>query len=207
MLTQLVDAGLLDEDETGFHPHDWDDLQFESDKSTARVKAYRERKNASKRVTKKRSSNGEGNVSETLHVQRETVTVTAQDTEQSRADTEQNRTLTARVSQPTEIHAKRNGHRGQEFDELYLRFWEAVKTNRPERTIQTDYGLMWVAWCKLDGSQRVLALENVEQHTRLGMEIWCDSMAHWLYSGEYQRPPRQRRLTQAELISKAIDEA
>ena len=39
----LKDAGLLDEDETGVSPHNWDARQFKSDVSTDRVKRFRQR--------------------------------------------------------------------------------------------------------------------------------------------------------------------
>jgi len=74
-LRSLINAHLLDESpqDAGFegilvdaiHPHDWDEMQFESDSSTERVKRFRERRMKPRR----------------------NVTVTPQ--EQSRADTEQ----------------------------------------------------------------------------------------------------------------------
>jgi 5-methylcytosine-specific restriction endonuclease McrA len=46
ILAELHAAGLLDMDETGFHPHNWDDRQFKSDTSNERVKKYREKRAA-----------------------------------------------------------------------------------------------------------------------------------------------------------------
>ncbi len=43
IITELRTAGLLDEDETGFRPHNWNARQFKSDVSTSRVKSFRER--------------------------------------------------------------------------------------------------------------------------------------------------------------------
>lgn len=40
-ITRLVRAGLLDEIETGFAPHNWDKRQYKSDVSTERVKRFR----------------------------------------------------------------------------------------------------------------------------------------------------------------------
>jgi hypothetical protein len=54
VLDELVSAGLLDHNETGIHPHNWNGLQYKSDVSNERVKRYRER-----------HRNGECNVSET----------------------------------------------------------------------------------------------------------------------------------------------
>lgn len=54
VLKQLEDAGLMDHVGDSLAPHDWDEMQFESDTSTERVRAFRER-------CKKRK----GNVSET----------------------------------------------------------------------------------------------------------------------------------------------
>lgn len=45
VLERLVAAGLLDRSRSGgFHPHDWDDYQMESDSSAERTRRYRERK-------------------------------------------------------------------------------------------------------------------------------------------------------------------
>jgi len=72
ILAELHSAGLLDMDETGFRPHNWDDRQFKSDTSNERVKRHREKvRNADCNVT--------GAV---------TSTVTVAPPEQSRADTE-----------------------------------------------------------------------------------------------------------------------
>jgi hypothetical protein len=40
---ELKEAGLIDEDETGVRPHNWNGRQFKSDISTERVKQHRER--------------------------------------------------------------------------------------------------------------------------------------------------------------------
>jgi hypothetical protein len=39
----LTEAGLLDETERGLMPHDWDEMQYESDTSASRMRRYRER--------------------------------------------------------------------------------------------------------------------------------------------------------------------
>jgi hypothetical protein len=43
MLSELRAAGLVDDDERGPRPHNWDSRQFISDGSTSRVKRFRER--------------------------------------------------------------------------------------------------------------------------------------------------------------------
>lgn len=43
VLAELKEAGLIDEDEAGVRPHNWNGRQFKSDVSTERVKQYRER--------------------------------------------------------------------------------------------------------------------------------------------------------------------
>jgi hypothetical protein len=43
VLAELRTAGLIDEDERGARPHNWDERQFKSDVSTSRVKRFRER--------------------------------------------------------------------------------------------------------------------------------------------------------------------
>jgi hypothetical protein len=43
VLTELRAAGLIDDDESGAHPHNWDKRQFTSDGSTPRVQRFRER--------------------------------------------------------------------------------------------------------------------------------------------------------------------
>lgn len=42
-LDRMVAAGLFDHDDTGIHPHNWNALQYVSDRSSERVKAFRER--------------------------------------------------------------------------------------------------------------------------------------------------------------------
>jgi hypothetical protein len=44
VLTKLRTAGLIDEDERGAFPHNWNERQFKSDVSTSRVKRFRERR-------------------------------------------------------------------------------------------------------------------------------------------------------------------
>ena len=52
VLTELRAAGLIDDDERGVRPHNWDKRQFTSDGSTLRVKRFRERrKNVSPAVS------------------------------------------------------------------------------------------------------------------------------------------------------------
>jgi DNA-binding transcriptional ArsR family regulator len=64
LLSVLGECGLIDSDETGMRPHNWNARQFKSDVSNERVKRHRERKcNVTSPVT-------------------ETVTVTPPDTEQ-----------------------------------------------------------------------------------------------------------------------------
>lgn len=67
ILAALVNAGLIDKNETGFAPHNWNGRQYKSDVSTERVKRFRKR---------------ERNVSETPP---ETETDTETDTENSEA--------------------------------------------------------------------------------------------------------------------------
>jgi hypothetical protein len=43
VLDQLRAAGLVDDDEKGARPHNWDQWQFKSDVSTSRVKRFRKR--------------------------------------------------------------------------------------------------------------------------------------------------------------------
>jgi hypothetical protein len=69
ILAELHAAGLLDMDETGFHPHNWDDRQFKSDTSNERVKRYREKRR-----------NGECNVTETVTVTPPEQSITETDT-------------------------------------------------------------------------------------------------------------------------------
>jgi hypothetical protein len=44
LLTELRAADLIDDDERGTRPHNWDVRQFKSDGSTSRVKRFRERR-------------------------------------------------------------------------------------------------------------------------------------------------------------------
>lgn len=79
LIDELIVAGLVDEtEESGAQPHDWDELQFESDSSTERVRKHREGKS-------KRPRNEQRNADVTLHG---TPPETEADTEQSRAEAE-----------------------------------------------------------------------------------------------------------------------
>lgn len=52
LLADLRNAGLIVDDETGTHPHNWNGRQFKSDVSNDRVKRYRQRKcNVTETVT------------------------------------------------------------------------------------------------------------------------------------------------------------
>lgn len=74
VLVELIKAGLLDQDETGKRPHNWNARQYKSDVSNERVARYR-----------KRRGNGECNVTGNG-------TVTASETESdTEAETEQNK--------------------------------------------------------------------------------------------------------------------
>jgi hypothetical protein len=49
LLIDLIRLGLIDDTETGLKPHNWDERQFKSDVSTARVKQFRERQRNARR--------------------------------------------------------------------------------------------------------------------------------------------------------------
>jgi hypothetical protein len=90
----LVKAGLIDNCEGVFRPHNWDDRQFQSDNSTPRVKRLRERRR-----------NTQGNVSPTVACNvSETANVTPPEQSRLRADTEQSR---AEASAPIDEDLKR----------------------------------------------------------------------------------------------------
>lgn len=82
-VADMVAKRLIDVSDDGMKPHDWDDRQFQTDASTARVRAFRERRS-------KRHETVSSNVSEPLPA-------TPPDTEQNR--TEQN--TDANASAPT----------------------------------------------------------------------------------------------------------
>lgn len=86
ILAGLKNAGLIDDDETGIHPHNWTGRQFKSDVSNERVKRHRERqRNVTPTVTvtppdsdsetdsKKVLFNGNGNSSGVPHSKVEAV--------------------------------------------------------------------------------------------------------------------------------------
>lgn len=91
-ITHLVKAGLIDNVDGVFKPHNWDSRQFKSDTSTPRVKAFRDRKKvmAGKSDTVvgiNVSGNVSGNVSETSNETPPEAEAEAEsETEQSRAD-------------------------------------------------------------------------------------------------------------------------
>lgn len=78
-ITILVKAGLIDNCDGVFRPHNWDDRQFQSDSSTPRVKRLRERRR-----------NAKGNVSDGV-TRNVSETVNETPPEQSRTDSEQSR--------------------------------------------------------------------------------------------------------------------
>lgn len=63
LVTRLVKAGLIDNVDGVFIPHNWDNRQFQSDSSTDRVKKHRDKKKGN--VPGNVSSSTEGNVPET----------------------------------------------------------------------------------------------------------------------------------------------
>lgn len=65
IVTRLVGAGLLDESETGFAPHNWSARQYKSDVSTERVKRSKER-------SRERSENVGGTSPDTEQIQNRT---------------------------------------------------------------------------------------------------------------------------------------
>lgn len=80
LLQALLSAGLWDQTERGFRPHNWHEKQFKSDVSTERVRAFRER---------------HGNVSVTAHS-----TETEAETERKKKEVPRARRAAARVSHP-----------------------------------------------------------------------------------------------------------
>lgn len=74
------------------------------------------------------------------------------------------------------------------LDPLFQEFWQAIRENRDD-AIAKDHDGMWPCWNRLDGSQRVLALENTRLRTIHSQQIFGD-LRHYLFSGEYQRPPK-----------------
>src|SRR5207344_667046 len=65
LLKTLHDAKLLDTDDTGTRPHNWDGRQFKSDGSTERVKRFRSGSTEKVKRFTKRSGNVSSAVSET----------------------------------------------------------------------------------------------------------------------------------------------
>lgn len=73
-------------------------------------------------------------------------------------------------------------------DEHFAEFTAAFRENRPD-AIPEDFQKARVSWNKLDGSQRIQAIDNVKAMTASGQQIWC-TVQHFLFSGEYKRPPK-----------------
>lgn len=63
LLADMVTRGLFEERQDGLAPHNWDDLQFISDVSTERVRAFRERRTKRPKAV---AGNVSGNVSATV---------------------------------------------------------------------------------------------------------------------------------------------
>jgi hypothetical protein len=96
VVTELATRILLDRIPGGyFKPHNWSERQYESDSSTKRVQAYRERK-------RQQQDNASGNVSETT-------SETAPETEQNRSEQNQGGALAPRV----------------DVEGAFVRFWAA----------------------------------------------------------------------------------
>jgi hypothetical protein len=91
IVTKLVKAGLFDNDEGIFRPHNWDARQYKTDatdpRGAIRSKKYRDKNRDASRVTKSDASR--------------VTTVRDERPEQSRADTEQSRAERAAVSHET----------------------------------------------------------------------------------------------------------
>lgn len=67
ILAALKVAVLIDEDEEGLSPHNWNQRQYKSDVSTARVQKHRQQHQGRRNVPRNVSETKTGNVSEALH--------------------------------------------------------------------------------------------------------------------------------------------
>jgi hypothetical protein len=111
MIAELNERGLLDEEGDTFEPHNWQARQFQSDVSTQRVKAFRERKR------------NDHETPETEVKRDETVSETAP--EQNRTETEQNRPEQRRVSVMPRA-ADLSGANSQRFEEWWT-LWSSSR--------------------------------------------------------------------------------
>jgi hypothetical protein len=134
-ITELVTAGLLDKNETGFAPHNWNARQFKSDVSNERVKQHRERK---------------CNVTPT-------VTVTPPETEQiQNTETEQSREKRARRATrlPNEWIPDENNHafavgKGlsvKQIENEALKFLNYWTSKSGQGATKTDWSKTWQNW-------------------------------------------------------------
>lgn len=149
VLDALVSAGLLDHDETGIHPHNWNGLQYKSDVSNDRVKRFRER-----------HRNGECNVTETPS--------------ESEAETETEKkgakAPTARRKEPTDEqrfklpsdwrpsaddchHAVDKGLDPETVDAAFLDYFTEGRGRNEKRTL-AGWSRRYRVWCNTDADRK-----------------------------------------------------
>jgi DNA-binding transcriptional ArsR family regulator len=141
LLSVLGECGLIDSEEEGLRPHNWNGRQYKSDvtdpTAALRQKAYRER-------NKTRDFDRNGAV---------TVTDTRTDTEaDTEADTEQKEHCPdAKAPRTKQVYS----------DEFESKFWQPYP-----RTPTMSKSEAWKAWMKLTPEQRVASCQAIEPYRR-----------------------------------------
>jgi hypothetical protein len=167
-LGALKSANLVEENGK---PHDWDDLQFESDVSSERVKRFRERyRNPIRNGPIDRVQN---TYTETQSVEDFAALVGTQDF----------------FSPPAQKPKPANAV--EALDELFSEYWRLWVLLRPD-AIAEDQPRARFAWNRLDGAQRSLAVERLKEKQAVDFQI-LHSAERYLSSGEYKRPPIVRK--------------
>lgn len=145
ILDALIAAELFDHDETGIRPHDWDELQYKSDSSSNRVKAFR-----------KRQGNGACNVSETPS---ESETDTDTDKTGAKAPEEprnEPRTKLPADWQPSpdcRDHARDKGLDPNSTSEAFTDYFTQGRGRNEKRTA-AGWEKRFRVWCNTDADRR-----------------------------------------------------
>lgn len=181
-LATLTAAGLVDNDNGLFCPHNWNVRQFKSDVSNERVKRHRERRR-----------NGECNVTETAPV-------TPPETEQKQStDTEQkerSRAVAPSDDWPSDF--------GDQFWQAYPRKTEKLAAMKKLAAIRKTGVVTFVDL--MAGVRRYAALKTEPQYTKhpttwLNAGCWADETQPGATNGHGNHGAQQRRSANADFFA------
>ena len=160
LLKELVDLGMVDQIDDGIYsPHNWSERQYESDNSTPRVKALRERR--------KQEREGKRNGNVTLH---ETLQVTADETIlnvtcnviEAEAEAEEKKNTLSHSGKNLNVTVEKKRDYSPEFELAWKAYPQRAGSNDKRKAYQA-----WNARIKEGNSPQAI----IEGIARYG--LWC----------------------------------